>query len=193
MKILAVEDHDVARAILCRALQQLGHEVTEAENGEMAWQRLKSEPFRVVVSDWMMPEVDGLELCRRIRARADADYIYFILLTNLDANQENKRMAADAGVDDFLQKPLNHGDLWMRLRTAERILNSSLRVRQLERLLPVCSYCKKIRGDHNDWQPIENYIRDHTNSEFTHSICQDCYAKIVLPELRDAGISPKVQ
>src|SRR3954470_13968778 len=112
MKILAVEDDAVARAVLRKALHRLGHEVIEATDGNEAWERLQSEPVRVVVSDWMMPQTDGLELCGRIRRRTGQEYIYFILLTSRDASEENSRAAADAGVDDFLTKPLDLAELW---------------------------------------------------------------------------------
>ena len=84
MKILAVEDDRVARAVLLKALRRLGHDVVEADDGDVAWEMLKTEPVRVVVSDWTMPKTDGLDLCRRIRQRAGAVYIYFILLTGRD-------------------------------------------------------------------------------------------------------------
>ena len=122
MKILAVEDDAVARAVLRQALRRLGHEAVEAADGEQAWELLQKEPVRVIVSDWLMPKLDGLELCRRVRGRTHAEYTYFILLTGNDATADNQREAADAGVDDFLTKPLNFDELWTRLRVAERIL-----------------------------------------------------------------------
>lgn len=183
MKILAVEDDTVARMVLRKALDTLGHEVIEAGNGEEAWQRLNQEPVRVVVSDWLMPKMDGLELCRQIRARAGAEYLYFILLTGNNATAENQREAAEAGVDDFLTKPLNVEELWRRLRVAERILRYATQVQQLEEMLPICSYCKKIRDDKNYWQQIEGYINQRTGSEFSHSVCPECYNRVILPEL----------
>ena len=183
VKILTVEDDAVARAVLRKALHRLGHEVVEAHDGEAAWGMLEAEPVRVVVSDWMMPVADGLDLCRRIRARRGQEYIYFILLTSRDATEENSRAAADAGVDDFLTKPLDLSELWTRLRVAERILKYTTQVRQLEELLPICSYCKKIRDDQNYWQQMEGYINERTGSEFSHSVCPDCYTRVVIPEL----------
>jgi CheY-like chemotaxis protein len=183
VKILAVEDDAVARSVLRQALRRLGHESVEAADGEAAWELLQHEPVRVVVSDWTMPRCDGLELCRRIRAQTGTEYIYFILLTSNDATQENQKTAADAGVDDFLSKPLDLQGLWTRLRVAERILRYTTQVRQLEELLPICSYCKKIRDDQNYWQQIEGYISDRTGSDFSHSVCPDCYQRVVIPEL----------
>ncbi|WP_404425500.1 PleD family two-component system response regulator [Nibricoccus sp. IMCC34717] len=197
MRVLIVEDDPVARRILAQALARLGHHVLESENGARALQMIEDEKVRVVVSDWLMPEVDGLELCRRVRARAKADYVYFILLTAQTPDVQNQRIAVEAGVDDFLSKPLEVQELWMRLRVAERILRFATQVQQLEAFLPICAYCKKVRDDHNYWQQIETYVNERTGSEFSHSICPDCYTRVVVPELeeikRAAAAKPKVE
>ena len=183
MRILTVEDDPVARRVLKQALRKLGHEVIEAEDGEMALDVLSKENVRVIVSDWVMPKLDGLGFCKAVRARSDEDYVYFILLTSTTATTDNEREAADAGVDDFLSKPLDVNELWMRLRVAERILQFATQVRTLEAFLPICSYCKKVREDSNYWTQIESYINTRTGTDFSHSVCPDCYARVVLPEL----------
>lgn len=187
MKVLAVEDDPVLLRVLADTLRKLGHEVVTAGDGERAWQILQEEPIRVVVSDWMMPLLDGLQLCQRVRAADSADYTYFILLTVQDSSTENKQRAADAGVDDFLTKPLNPSELWLRLRVAERIVSFARRVRDLERLLPICSYCKNVRDDLHYWRQIESYFQTHGGAKFTHSICPDCYGKFVLPQIESAA------
>jgi len=183
LKILTVEDDLVARKILVQALHRLGYETAEAADGEEALRIIEQEPVRAIVSDWLMPGIDGLELCRRIRTRVNSEYAYFILLTSREADPANQREAIEAGVDDFLTKPLDLQELWMRLRVAERILKFTTQVRQLEAFLPICSYCKKVRDDHNYWQQIEAYINERTGSEFSHSICPDCYQRVIIPEL----------
>ena len=183
MKILTVDDDLVARKILVQALHRLGHEAVEAGHGDEALKAIEQEPIRVIVSDWLMPGMDGLELCRRIRQRMNSEYVYFILLTGREADPDNQREAIEAGVDDFLTKPLDLQEIWMRLRVSERILKFTTQVRQLEAFLPICSYCKKVRDDQNYWQQIEAYINERTGSEFSHSICPDCYKRVVLPEL----------
>lgn len=196
MKILAVEDDLVALKILVQALRRLGHDVVEANDGLAALRALEQDPVRVVVSDWIMPEMDGLELCRRVRGRMRAEYVYFVLLTSRTADHANQREAIEAGVDDFLTKPLDLQELWMRLRVAERILRYATQVQQLEAFLPICSYCKKVRDDQNYWQQIEGYINQRTGSEFSHSVCPDCYTRVIVPELeklkRDAA-RPRVE
>jgi sigma-B regulation protein RsbU (phosphoserine phosphatase) len=194
VKILAVEDDAGARAVSRQALRRLGHEIVEAPDGAAAWDLLQqNQDVRVVLSDWIMPQGDGLDLCRRIRASGRAEYVYFILLTSLDATEENRRTAAEAGVDDFLSKPLDLSELWTRLRVAERILGYTRQVRLLEEMLPICSYCKKIRDDRNYWQQIEGYISARTGFDFSHSICPDCYQRVVVPELAQlrASLAPK--
>ena len=185
MKILAVEDDAVSRAVLRQALRRPNHDVIEAADGEQAREKWQTEPVRVVVSDGMMPRSDGLDLCRRIRAGRGKDYTYFTLLTSRDATEENQRVAADAGVDDFLTKPLDLPERWTRLRVAERILVYTTQVRQVEELLPICSYGKKIRDDQNYWQQMEGYSNERTGSEFSHSVCPDCYTSVMVPQLEE--------
>lgn len=183
VKILTLEDDPVARRVLREALVRLGHEVQEAADGDQALAMLETERARVIVSDWVMPGMDGLEFCRRVRARAIEEYVYFILLTGRTATVENQREAADAGVDDFLSKPLDLNELWMRLRVAERILKYATQVQQLEAFLPICSYCKKVRDDQNYWTQIESYINERTGTDFSHSVCPECHSRVVVPEL----------
>jgi len=187
MKVLIADDDPVARLMLESALRSLGHEVVVTDGGESAWQELHRNPVRVVVSDWMMPGIDGLDLCRRIRTEG-SEYIYFILLTGLTASQRNQLTAADAGVDDFLCKPINPQELWRRLRVAERILDFTKQVRQLESFLPICSYCKQIRDDQDYWQQIESYLSTRLGAAVSHVICPDCYESQVRPQLKAYGV-----
>jgi CheY-like chemotaxis protein len=177
MKILVAEDDPVSGKILQITLQHHGHEVEIAGSGEQAWELFDKNPVRVVVSDWMMPGLDGLDLCRRVRGRPKTDYTYFILLTANPTGGDNLRRAMDAGIDDFLSKPLDREAIMMRLRVAERILEFTTQIRALKELLPICMYCKKIRDDQDYWQQVETYIHSHTGSNFSHGICPDCFNK----------------
>lgn len=189
MKILVVEDNAVAAAVLEQALVRLGHEPCRASDGLTAWQAFEASPYRVIVSDWLMPGIDGLELCRRVRARG-GDYTYFILLSAVESNTGNLELALDAGVDDFLHKPVKLDELKMRLHVADRILNYATQVQQLESFIPLCSYCKKVRDDKNYWSQIESYINSRTGSQFSHGVCPDCYDRVLVPQLQAAGVNP---
>jgi sigma-B regulation protein RsbU (phosphoserine phosphatase) len=174
MKILIAEDEPVAGKILKHALESSGHEVTVTYDGVQAWEAFDRDPVRVVVSDWLMPVLDGLGFCQKVRERKKTLYTYFILLTSQETTQENYDLASDAGVDDFLSKPLDRPTIRMRLRVAERILAFTTEIRQLKDLIPICTYCRKIRNDGNYWQLVETYIKEQTGSNFTHSVCPTC-------------------
>ena len=191
MKILVVEDDLTTRRLLEKFLKKNEHDVHSVANGDEAWEYLQKNPERVIVSDWMMPGMDGLSLCRKIRKNPGDEYTYFILLTSVSRNEENFRNAAEAGVDDFLTKPLNPEEIWMRLRVAERILSFTSQISELESFLPICAYCKNIRNDDNYWEQIETYINDRTGTDFSHSICPKCYEKHVKPEIEQLKKSKK--
>jgi DNA-binding response OmpR family regulator len=132
---------------------------------------------RIVVSDWVMPDIDGLELCRRVRARKDAPYVYFILLTGKRISPGDYAEAMNEGVDDFLTKPLDIDALRTRLRVAERIVQLTERVRTLEGILPMCAYCRRIRDERGRYQGLEEYVSDKTPAQFSHGVCPDCAKK----------------
>ncbi len=175
MKILIAEDDPVSVKILQFTLEHFGHEVVAAASGTDAWEKFDAEPVRVIVSDWMMPGLDGLELCKKVRARPKTDYTYFILLTAINTGRDNLRQAMDAGIDDFLTKPLDREAILMRLRVAERILEFTKQIRALKDLIPICMYCKRVRDDTDYWDQVEHYIHEHTGSNFSHGICPACF------------------
>jgi len=177
MKILIADDDPVSLKILQSALRSDGHEVIATTNGTEAWDRFDLTPVRVVVSDWMMPGMDGLEFCRRVRARAKTEYPYFILLTANNTGRESLRAAMEAGCDDFLSKPLDREAIFMRLRVAARILDFTTQIRVLKELIPICMYCKKVRDDSDYWQQVDTYIHTCTGSNFSHGICPECLEK----------------
>jgi len=175
MKILIAEDDPVSAKVLQLTLQHYGHEVIVAASGSEAWEIFNAEPVRVIVSDWMMPGLDGLQLCQKVRARPKTEYTYFILLTAIHTGRDNLKHAMEAGVDDFLTKPLDREAILMRLRVAERILEFTTQIRMLKQLIPICMYCKRVRDDSNYWDQVENYIHEHTGSNFSHGICPTCF------------------
>lgn len=121
MRVLVAEDGMMMRRILVRALEGWKYEVTEVENGAQAWEAFEAEPFRMVLTDWVMPEVDGLDLIRRIRSANLPFYVYIILLT-AKSEKEDLVVGMEAGADDFLVKPVDHNELRVRLREGERIV-----------------------------------------------------------------------
>jgi DNA-binding response OmpR family regulator len=197
MMILIAEDDIVSRRLLHATLEELGCEVLTATDGAEAWQALQRENApRLAILDWMMPGLDGPEVCRRVRAASQSPPLYIILLTTRDSIEDVVR-GLEAGADDYITKPFDSKELMARVRVGLRMveLQASLaarvreleealaRVKQLNGLLPICSYCKKIRDDRNYWRQVESYISAHSDAEFSHGICPDCYENIIKPEL----------
>jgi diguanylate cyclase (GGDEF)-like protein len=138
MTILIAEDDPVSSLLLRRSLEGLDLDVVVARDGEEAWELIRArDDIRLVISDWMMPRIDGPELCRRIRGLADRPYVYFILLT-AKVFREDRLAGLAAGADDFLTKPLDRAELAARINVARRLIatQEELRARslQLERL-----------------------------------------------------------
>jgi sigma-B regulation protein RsbU (phosphoserine phosphatase) len=182
MRILVVEDDIGVRETLRILLQLDGHDVVAARNGEEGWSAFQNENFSVVISDWLMPDMDGLELSRRIRAAESSRYSYILLLTALNG-KKNYLTAMNAGIDDFMLKPYDADELRARLSVAERIVGLQDHVKRLEGVLPTCMYCKKIRDEGSRWVNIEQYISQRTEASFSHGVCPHCYEKRVKPEL----------
>jgi DNA-binding response OmpR family regulator len=123
MRVLIAEDSTVARKLLERNLQQLGYEVVATEDGAQAWAAYQQAPTPIVITDWEMPHMNGVELCRAIRQHPTEHYTYLMMLT-ARGQKEDKLQALEAGADAFLNKPLDIAELQANLRVAERILKA---------------------------------------------------------------------
>ena len=182
MNILIADDDSTSRIVLSATLKKLGHEVTVANNGAEALAVFADVNVPILISDMVMPGLDGLELCRRVRALNRQRYTYIILLTSV-GGKHGFLVGMKAGADDFIHKPFDEDQLAARLGVAERILNLQSQVKQLSGMLPICSHCKKVRDDQNYWQQVETYIAKRTDTTFTHSYCPDC-VKTLLQEVQ---------
>ena len=148
MHILIAEDQASSALILRRLLEKLGHEVTVASHGLEAWEMFQVGRFSVVISDWVMPVMDGIELCQRIRARDDKAYTYIILLTS--KREKAERLAGlRAGADDFLIKPPDADELAIRLEIAGRILAVQEELERRNALLAALAESDELTGAKN--------------------------------------------
>lgn len=178
-----VEDDKTTRRLLENVTSMLGYETVSYDDGQQAWDAFQVVRPEIVISDWMLPGMDGLALCRRLRETMKESYTYFTLVSAQKRSRENLEQAINAGVDDFLKKPISSEEIWNRLRVAERILNFTHQVRRLESLIPICCYCKKVRNDGDLWEQIEQYVNERTGADFTHSICPHCMDTHVRPQM----------
>ena len=184
MKILIAEDEEIARVRLEAILKKEGHEVVTVEDGQKAWKTFQTGYFPVVISDWLMPVVNGLVLARQIRKFQRDNYSYVVLITALEG-KANYLEAMKAGADDFITKPVDREQLMARLHVAERILGLRRHLNQLEGLLQICSFCKKIRNERQRWEPLEVYVGRHSDARFSHGICKECSEEFLGVSLDD--------
>ena len=198
MRILIAEDDLTSRNILAALLKKTGHEVMETTNGADAWAVMQQpDAPRMAILDWMMPEMDGLELVRRIREPQTEQPPYLIMLT-AKGKKSDIVVGLDAGADDYLVKPFDTGELQARIEVGRRIVELQARlaeqvnalqqalghIKTLQGIIPICSFCKKIRNDKGYWDQVEAYVGKHSEAEFSHSICPDCMA-IHYPDYAD--------
>jgi len=191
VKVLIAEDEIVSRRLLESALPRWGYDVITATDGEEAWALLQEpDAPTIMVLDWLMPRLDGVEICRRIRAHPRLSSVYIILLTSRAA-VEDVVQGLEAGANDYITKPFDAAELRARMQVGVRVVNLQTtlaervreveealsRVKQLQGLLPICSYCKKIRDDQNYWHQVESYVGKHTDARFSHGICPECTDK----------------
>jgi phosphoserine phosphatase RsbU/P len=197
VRVLVADDDPVSRRLIQATLESWGHPVTVAQDGDIAWATLASpDAPRMAILDWMMPGMDGPEICRKARAGVQTAGFYLILLSARDTRQD-LLAGLEAGANDYLTKPFDQNELRARVgvglrilelqkKLANRVIELELAMAQVKRLrglLPICMYCKKIRNDSNYWQQVDSYIRDHSEAEFSHGICPDCYEKFVKDQL----------
>ncbi len=197
MRVLIAEDDAVSRRILETCLRNWGYEVVTTLDGDEAWRALsEANAPNLAILDIMMPGIDGLEICRRVRELSGAITPYIILLTAKHGASEIVK-GIEAGADDYLTKPYDRNELRARVQVGVRIVDLQTRladrvkelegalehVKQLQGILPICSYCKKIRGDEDYWQTVESYVAEHSEAEFSHGICPSCYETTVMDQL----------
>lgn len=197
MRILIADDDPISLRMIESALVKWGHQVQAVTSGTAALEALQQpDAPQIAILDWMMPDIDGAEVCQRIRPLTADRFLYILLLT---ARSEKADIVAgfEAGADDYLVKPFDREELRARLNAGIRIvelqgqlghrihqLEEALqKVHELQGLLPICCYCKKVRDDQNYWHEVENYVSVRSGTTFSHGICPDCRDHVVKSQM----------
>ncbi len=203
MRLLLAEDESVSRYLLAAALTKWGYEVVATSDGDEALSELrKDDSPNLAILDWVLPNKDGLEICRSIRDSGGKKILYIILLT-AKGDTNDKVRGLDAGADDYIIKPFHNEELRARVKAGERIVklelslfkniqklqNAFAKVKKLRGIIPICARCKKVRDDDQYWLRLEEYVTNRSKTEFTHSICPECRDKYFGAELNDKVFS----
>lgn len=198
MKILIADDNAISCRMLKLFLAKQGHDVLVAFNGDKAWNILKKRNApQLAILDWMMPGISGINICKKVRKKKNGSIHYLILLTARGCKKDIAE-GLQAGANDYITKPFDSKELLARVEVGIRMihlqntlsdnikkLETALdKVQQLQGLLPICAYCKKIRVDKDYWQQVERYISEHADVQFSHSICPDCYQVVLETEIK---------
>jgi DNA-binding response OmpR family regulator len=182
MRILIAEDDTMSRLILKRTLEKLGHEVIAATDGATAWAVFLGQDVPVLITDRNMPGMDGLELCRRIRAQNRKKYTYIIIITGSDTGS-GFLTAMDAGADDYTVKPFVEEQLAARLRVAQRILRLQEEIKELR--IRTCCYCGNMLDENGHWGPGDPSVEKFRNVALSHGICPACWESRVKPQIEN--------
>lgn len=194
--VLIVDDEPINLRVVARSLSS-DYDCLTAQNGHEAITRLKESDVDLILLDVMMPELSGFDVCRIVKGEPRFAEIPVIFLTAMDTHQ-GARQGLDLGAIDYLSKPVDLELLRLRVRNltefklrgdlvreqrdllarrTEELEAALSRVRQLEGVLPICMYCRKIKDDTESWQQLERYVSLHSDVMFSHSACPECFEK----------------
>jgi phosphoserine phosphatase RsbU/P len=194
IKVLVVEDDPFFQRVLQKRLTIEGYQVAAAADGREGMKAIVTFVPDLVISDWMMPEVDGLELCQSVKTGLREAAPYFILLT-AKGEISDRLLALETGADDYLVKPCDQGELMARVRAGLRIVlltqdlrralselklahaeleHEQPRSNRISDMLPICTFCKKVRVTEEEWQEIDQYLASRDQADFSHGICPSC-------------------
>ncbi len=206
-RILIVDDEpeNLKSIVQFITSHDLPYELYQALNGKTALEIARTRLPDLVISDWNMPQMNGLEMIRNLKADKSTRDIPVILFTGVMTTSEHLETALDAGAVDYIRKPLDQIELLARIRTVLQLSDSLKRVKDqkqqlfeknqllekkqeelqdaleniktLRGFIPICAHCKKIRDDEGFWKQVETYVSEHSLATFSHGLCPACIKK----------------
>ncbi len=191
-KILIADDENTTRKLLESLLLKNGYEVLSFDNGASAFKILKEQDGpKLAILDWIMPGLQGIDICRKIRALKFEVIPYLIMLTASMKEKKDIIETFRSGANDFIEKPFNANELLGRVKIGEDMINLQIslieknraldeahrHIKMLQGILPICMHCHKIKNDNESWERLEEYIASHSDAQFSHGLCPDCMKK----------------
>jgi CheY-like chemotaxis protein len=195
MLIFIADDDETNLKLIHTVLSQDGFSnIKTFTSGKVMLSDIRHNCPDLLLLDIMMPGYSGYEVLEWIKRDSSLEQIPVMMITavSMDENLEPLKRSFELGAMDFISKPFTNLELILRVKSALRLEYSrqaleaaAAKISSLEKLLPICSYCKKVRTDKNYWQEVEVYISEHTDTMFSHSICPDCYTTHVKPQIEN--------
>ncbi|MCG8569692.1 MAG: response regulator [Spirochaetes bacterium] len=182
-KILVVDD-EYANVFLMKNLLIEEYEIETGKDGEEALAKLEIFKPDLILLDIMMPGISGIEVCQKITQMKEYVDIPIIMVT-AKSDENDIKDGLEAGAIDYIKKPFSEIELKARIKTAlrlkfniDKLKEAANKIKTLNELLPICSSCKKIRDDQGYWNQVDEYMKNHSDLEFTHTLCPDCMVKL---------------
>lgn len=191
VKLLIADDDANTINLISKYLTAWGYDVLTVNDGLKAVKVMENEnPPEIIILDWMMPGLDGVQVIKKVRAMQLSPPPYIMLFTVKDEKGAIIE-GLDAGANDYITKPFDKDEFHARIRVGERFVQlqdalaerikelqeAIAQIRTLKGIIPICSFCHKIRNDQKSWQKLEKYIGEHSEAEFSHGICPECAKK----------------
>ncbi len=187
-KVLVVDDEPDILFATARILEKAGYNVFTAKSAEECLDSARKNLPDLILLDVILPDMKGTELCRQIKKNDELKNIFVILISGTMTASEEQADGLDEGADGYIARPISNRELKSRVDSMTRVLSAERErdrliielqqtlnmVKKLNSLLPICSYCKRIRDDQGYWNQLESYISSHSDTSFSHCICKDC-------------------
>jgi CheY-like chemotaxis protein len=207
VNILVVDDEPDIRLITVRVLGSAGYSVEEAETGKECIDMARKKAPDLVLLDVMLPDMDGYEVCRRIKADEALKGTYVLMFSGRKIDSDDQSEGLEIGADGYVTRPISNRELLARVQAMVRIIRAERErdrlivelqeamasIKTLKGLLPICASCKKIRNDKGYWQQVEGYLSEHADIQFSHGICPECMEKLypgLFEQLNDENGGP---
>jgi phosphoserine phosphatase RsbU/P len=191
IRILVVDDDPDILFTTVRILKKEGFEVISADTGNQSLEKVENDHPDLILLDVELPDILGTEVCEKVKGNPDHRKKYIMMLSGVKISSNDQADGLDSGADGYIARPVSNRELvsrvnsMVRLIRAERKTDSYIleleqameKIKMLSGIIPICMHCKQIRDDKGYWNRIEEFIENHSEAQFSHSLCETCLEK----------------